>query len=343
MKSHEREEYQHAAAERTRQQGAQQLLLGGVVVLAAHHQHPGDRKHRPDSRHDHRRRDLLQHVRAAEGGAERRRREDRAAVGFVEVGAHAGHVTHVVAHVIRNRRRIAWIVLGDSRLHLTHEVRADIRRLRVDAAADARKERLHRSAHAEGQHRGGDVRHLRGEGAARLDELKSEEGQPRGHVGLGVDELVKDKVPYADVEKPQPHDDQPHHRPRPKRHLQSAVERTPARLRRPRGGVRRRLHPDVAAQTGEEAPRQERHRHERILDAHRRQDREDHEQNDEHQRDDLVLAEQIRHRPLAHIAGDLAHARIAGIRPLHRAEEARRHGKRDERGDRSYVPESHNR
>ena len=54
-----------------------------------------------------------------------------------EVGAHAGDVADVVAHVVGDGRRVARVVLGDARLHLAGEVRADVRGLGVDAAAHA--------------------------------------------------------------------------------------------------------------------------------------------------------------------------------------------------------------
>jgi hypothetical protein len=83
------------------------------------------------------------------GHAEGRRREDRAAVGLVEVGAHAGDVADVVADVVRDGRGVARVVLGDAGLDLADEVGADVGGLGVDAAADTGEERLRRGAHAE--------------------------------------------------------------------------------------------------------------------------------------------------------------------------------------------------
>ena len=69
------------------------------------------------------------------------RRHDRADVGLEEVGAHAGHVADVVAHVVGDDRRVARVVLGDAGLDLADEVGADVGGLGVDAAADAREQR----------------------------------------------------------------------------------------------------------------------------------------------------------------------------------------------------------
>mmetsp|Transcript_5913 Transcript_5913/g.10243 ORF Transcript_5913/g.10243 Transcript_5913/m.10243 type:complete len:501 (-) Transcript_5913:103-1605(-) len=67
--------------------------------------------------------------------------DDGAHVGLEQVRAHAGHVTHVVTHVVRDGRRVAGVVLRDARLHLANKVSAHIRRLGVDPAAHAREER----------------------------------------------------------------------------------------------------------------------------------------------------------------------------------------------------------
>ena len=66
--------------------------------------------------------------------------DDRADIALEEVGAHAGHVADVVAHVVGNHGRVAGIVFGDARFDLADQVRADIGRLGVDAATDTGKE-----------------------------------------------------------------------------------------------------------------------------------------------------------------------------------------------------------
>ena len=65
------------------------------------------------------------------------RRAGGLAEGAEEVGTHPGDVADVIADVIRDGRRVARVILGDARHHLTGEVRADVRSLGVDAAADA--------------------------------------------------------------------------------------------------------------------------------------------------------------------------------------------------------------
>ena len=56
-------------------------------------------------------------------------------IALKQVGAHAGHVTHVVAHVIGNHGGVPGVVLRDARLHLAHQVGAHVGRLGIDTAA----------------------------------------------------------------------------------------------------------------------------------------------------------------------------------------------------------------
>ena len=187
MKSDESEKDQDAAAERTGEKRAKKLFLRRVVVLAADHEHAHHRKDSADTGDNHRRRNLLQYICTAKRCAKRRRGEDGAAIRFVEVGSHAGNVTDIVAHIVRNGRRVARIVFRDASLDLADEVGSNVRRLRVDTAADTGEKSLHGSPHAECEHRCRYVRHLRREGAARLDKLKTENRKARSHVGVSVD------------------------------------------------------------------------------------------------------------------------------------------------------------
>jgi hypothetical protein len=105
-------------------EGREKRLLRGVFLGAdlVNAPHGEDRAHRRDR---HRQEDGVELHRAVprEGGhAQGRRREDRAAVALVEVGAHAGHVAHVVAHVVGDRGGVASVVLGTAVLDLAHEV-----------------------------------------------------------------------------------------------------------------------------------------------------------------------------------------------------------------------------
>src|SRR5690606_14532103 len=94
--------------------------------------------------------------------------DEGADVGFEQVGAHARHVSDVVADVVGDHRRVAGVVLGDAGLHLADEVRPDVGRLRVDATADTGEQGDGRTAETDG---GDDLRRPRGpEVGVHLDE-----------------------------------------------------------------------------------------------------------------------------------------------------------------------------
>ena len=67
--------------------------------------------------------------------------DHRAHIAFKQVGAHAGHVAHVVAHVVGDDGGVAGVVLGDTDLDLADQVGADVSGLGVDAAAHTGKQR----------------------------------------------------------------------------------------------------------------------------------------------------------------------------------------------------------
>ena len=64
------------------------------------------------------------------------RGEDRPGVRLEQVGTHAGHVAHVVAHVVGDGGRVAGVVLGDAGLHLADQVGTDVGGLGVDATTN---------------------------------------------------------------------------------------------------------------------------------------------------------------------------------------------------------------
>ena len=80
---------------------------------------------------------------------QRHRGDDRTRIRLEEVGSHAGHVAHVVAHVVRDGGGIARIVLRNARLDLADEIGADVGCLRENAATHARKERNRRRTEGE--------------------------------------------------------------------------------------------------------------------------------------------------------------------------------------------------
>ena len=298
-------------------QRAEQLAHRGPL-LRAHEEDADDREQDAHGGDQHRGQHglELQGLAAGRGegcGAERRGGQHRTAVALVEVGAHAGHVTHVITHVVGNRRRIARVVLGDAGLDLAHQVGAHVGSLRVDAAADTGEEGLRRGSHAEGQHRRGDDDQL----------LRS------GHIG----EVVEDQVPERDIEQAEAHDDQSHDGAAAEGDLQAAVERLARRMGRAGRGVGCGLHAEETRKPREEPARQEGEGHPRVLHAGTvGQVGEQKRQGDEDDRDDLVLLAQIGHRPLADMCRDLTHALRALVLTLHPRVEDPRHGQCNDRG-----------
>ena len=175
--------------------------------------------------------------------AQRGAGQDRATVGFVQVGTHAGHVTDVVANVVGDRRRVPGIVFGNPRLDLANQVGTHIGRLGEDAAPDSSEQRLGTGSHSEAEHRHGDF------------------GQ--GH--RTFEHEVKGSEPQADVEQTQADNRQTHHGPTAKGHLQALVERVHGSLRGARTGPGGRFHPEPTRQSAEEATGQKRERHQWML------------------------------------------------------------------------------
>ena len=174
----------------------------------------------------------------AGGNAQRRGRDARAHVGLVEVGAHAGHVAHVVAHVVGDNGGVAGVILRDAGFHLAHEVGAHVGSLGEDTAANTGKQSHEGGAHAKGQHQ-------------------------RGNLGnafclrQGAEPILQEIIPERNVQQAQADNHKAHDRAGRESQAQAVVE---ALFGRPGGsGVGRRcnLHAEKSGQTGKEAAGQE--------------------------------------------------------------------------------------
>ena len=78
-------------------------------------------------------------------------------IGLIQVGAHAGHVAHVVAHIVRDGGGVPGVVLGNARLHLAHKVGAHVSGLGENTAAHTGEQSHGAGAHTKGQHGRGDL------------------------------------------------------------------------------------------------------------------------------------------------------------------------------------------
>ena len=101
-----------------------------------------------DGVHDQREEDALDAEDRIERGAQNHGADVFRRRGFKDVRAAAGAVAHIVAHQVRDHRRVPRIVFRDAGLHLAHQVRAHVRSLGVDATAQLGKKRHQRSAKA---------------------------------------------------------------------------------------------------------------------------------------------------------------------------------------------------
>ena len=156
-----------------RAQRAQQVSLRGALFCfykeGAHHaaQNAQRRQHHG---HAH----ALHAI--ARGHGQRNGGNNRAHIAFIQIGAHAGHVAHVVAHVVGNDGGVARVILGNAGLHLAHKVGPHVGGLGEDAA-HARKQRHAGGAHAKRKHvgRNGAGQLGRGHGADdRVEEFQKE-------------------------------------------------------------------------------------------------------------------------------------------------------------------------
>ena len=72
--------------------------------------------------------------------AEQHRGYDGHGVRFEQVSGHTGAVAHVVADVVSDHGRIAWVIFRNASFDFADEVSANVRTLGEDAAAKTRKD-----------------------------------------------------------------------------------------------------------------------------------------------------------------------------------------------------------
>ena len=205
-------------------------------------------------------------------------------VRLEEVGRHAGAIADVVADVVRDHRRVARVVLRDPGLDLSDEVGADVRGLRVDAAAETREDRDQRAA-----------------------EREPDEVVDRGVLGV-VQPVGENPVVTGDAEQAEADDEHSRDRAGAERDVERRSQAGSRRLRRAHVRPHRDVHPDEAGRRRENRADQEadgRPPPELVVEA------EDEERHDRDDRDRRVLASEVRGRAFLHGARDLAHPLVA--------------------------------
>ena len=160
-------------------------------------------------------------------GAQGEGGQDGAHIGLIQVGAHAGHVAHVVAHVVGDGGGVAGVILGDAGLHLAHQVGAHVGGLGVDAAAHTGEQGHEGGAHAVHDH---DVAHL-------------QRDQP-------MPKYIAMVEPDGDVQQAQAHHGEAHDGAGGERHAQALVQALRGGLSSTGIGVGGDLHADETGQHG---------------------------------------------------------------------------------------------
>ena len=304
--------------------------LGLVSLgLGAYQENTDDGKQSADGADDHGSHDQLKAglVGPASGGSsgctQSGGSKDGTSVGLVEVSAHAGHVTHVVAHVVGDGGGVTGIVFVEVIFGLTHEVSAYVGSLGVDTTTHTGEECLQRSAHAEGQHDGGDL------------------GQTADALSGHQTSLVEDEIPAGDIEQTEAYHGQTQHSAGAECKLQTLVEAVlfvTAGLGHAAGGVGSRLHADEASQTGEDTTGEEGDGYNVVLQAVVGHDAEHHCDDYEEDGNNLVLLFQVGHGAFAHVARNLLHTVVAFVGLLHVEEELSGKCQRDD-GSKRHYPE----
>ncbi len=242
-------------------------------------------------------------------------------VALEDVGAHAGHVAHVVTDVVGNGRGVARIVLGNSHLDLADQVGAHIGGLGVDAAAHPREQRDARRTHREAG-----------------DDL----GEPRERIGdFGCGALRKCHHHHdTEAEEAERCDGKSHHGATIECDLERAAQSVGARGF---GGANVGLgggpHAGEPGECGTEAAEDERHTDRRTDRPCERKRHHDHHGEEHH-----VLALEEGHRAAFDQARDLLHPRRAGglLREVHEEREGSgQAGATEPRGDRGELVERH--
>ena len=218
-------------------------------------------------------------------------------VGLEDVGGHAGAVADVVADVVGDGRRVAGIVLIEILLDLADEVGTHIRRLRVNAAANTRKNRDEAAAQSQ-----------------------TDNGIQRPAMGRVAEHGIGAEVKSAHAQQRQPDHQQAGDRTAVERHPQRRLGAEGRSLGRADIGDHRHAHADVAGKqrTGctDEKPE-------------RSGTRLENEDQDEKPRRDAAdgenLPAKISLRPFLDRPGDFAHLRRAGIGPANFKGEADSH------------------
>ena len=212
-------------------------------------------------------------------------------IGLEQIRSHPCAVADIVADVIGNRCRVAWIVFRNSGFNFADEIATNVRTFGENTAAEPGKN--------------GNQRGTKTQCYERVDDLTV----IRGHMQrAGQKAEVK-----RDAEKREPGDQKPGNGARAKRNFQSRGQRADRCLGGAHIGAYRYVHADETGRTGQNGA-------DRKPDADQPAEKitDDDEDHDADQRDRGILSPQIGLRAFAHRGRYLLHPSAAGIGLQHR-------------------------
>ena len=260
-----------------------------LAAFANAHEEGADDGGDDGNRAQHQRIDRARPAVGAVGDArDQHRGDDGDRVGFEQIRCHARAVADVVAHVVGDDGRVAWVIFGDAGFDLAHQVGADVGALGEDAAAETREDRDQRTTEGQADHRlqRGVQRFLAGAGAAEhVHEVTGDAQQAQAHHQHAGDRAALE----ADVQR--------------------GIQAQRRRLRGTHVGAHRDEHADEAGSAGQDRADRETDRGRPAIG---QQEADEEEQDDADQADRLVLATQVGAGAFLDGRGDLLHFFVAG-------------------------------
>src|SRR5574344_1106988 len=244
-------------------------------------------------------------------------------VRLIQVGAHTGHVTHVVTHIVGNGSRVAGVIFRDTSFHLTHEVSAHVCSFGVNTTTHTSKQSLCGSTHTKGQHCCGND----GQFMSRIRQIH-------------IRKIIQDQVPSRDVDEHQADDNQTHDSTTTEGNLQTLVQGADGSVGGTGRGVSRRFHTQVTGKSREKTTGKESDRYPWVLHVKTiGHDGENNHHAEEHDTHYLVLLPEVRHGSLTDKLGNGFHfvGSFAGLHhlPIEEVGETQGHD-----GSRGHDPEN---
>ena len=261
-------------------QSAQQLLLRSAF-LGADEESTNDGADNANRSQDHGQSHCLDVVHCS--NTQSHSRNHGANIGLVQVSAHTGNVTDVVAHIVGDNSGVTGVILGDASLDLTNQVSADVSSLGEDTAANTGKQSHGGSAHTEGHHSACDI------------------------LGRQLKDKLQQTVPDSDIQQAQANNGKAHNATSGESNTQAAVQAVTASISGSGIGSGSDLHADKAGQTGEETAGQECKRNKGSQHLQKSHDAQNNEHNCEENTNDLILATQVGVSTLPNGGRDLDH------------------------------------